>query len=184
MRILAGSLKGKLLRYPITRIRPTTEMIRAAIFNIIGDRIINARVVDFFCGAGALGIEALSRGAKVVYFFEKSQATLSYLKNNLAGLSGVTVVRGDVLKRIKIIKNKQFEIIITDPPYLKGLINLFINCVILNNILAKNGLIVLQHHKKEEINLPEELFISQQKRHGDTLITIIRRKNEDSRLSG
>ena len=184
VRVLAGALKGKLLRYPRTSIRPTTEMIRAAIFNIIGDQIKQAKVADFFCGAGGLGIEALSRRAQEVYFFEKSPIILKYLKENLAGLSGVTIIRGDVLKKIKTIKDKQFKVIIADPPYLKDLMDRFIDNVIRNGILAKDGFIVLQHHKKEEINLPKELFIEKQKRHGETIITIIRRKNEDSRLPG
>jgi 16S rRNA (guanine966-N2)-methyltransferase len=182
--ILAGVLKGKLLRYPRTSIRPTTELIRAAIFNMLGNQIVHARVGDFFCGGGGLGIEALSRGAQEVYFFESSPLVLNYLKGNLSGLKGVEVIRGDVLKKIKTIKKQQFEIILVDPPYLKGLINQFIDTLIHQNVLAKDGIIVLQHHKKEEINLPKELFIEKQRRHGETVITIIRRKNEDSRLSG
>jgi 16S rRNA (guanine966-N2)-methyltransferase len=184
VRILAGALKGKLLRYPRTSIRPTTEMIRASIFNILGDKIIQATVGDFFCGAGGLGIEALSRGAQEVYFFEKSPIVLKYLKENVAGLTGVNIIRGDVLKKIKTIKDKQFKVMIADPPYLKGLLNRFIDIIIGNEILAEDGFIVLQHHKKEEINLPKGLFIEKQKRHGETVITIIRRKNEDSRLPG
>ena len=184
VRILAGALKGKLLRYPRARIRTTTEMVRAAIFNLIGEQIIQARVADFFCGAGGLGIEALSRGAQEVYFFEKSPLVFNYLKQNLAGLSGVTIIRGDGLKKQKIIKDRQFKVIIADPPYLKGWLNRFVDSVIRNAILAKDGIICLQHHKKEEINLSKELFIDKQKKHGETIITILRRKNEDSRLSG
>lgn len=184
MRILAGALKGRLLRYPRTSIRPTTEMIRAAIFNIIGDMIVKAKVGDFFCGAGGLGIEAISRGAHEVHFFEKSPLVLSYLKGNLTGLSEATIIRGDLLKKIKTIRGDKYKIILADPPYLKGLLNKFIDCIIHNELLAEDGLIALQHHRKEEINLPKELYIEKQKRHGETVITIIRRKHEDSCLSG
>ncbi|MEO0093862.1 MAG: 16S rRNA (guanine(966)-N(2))-methyltransferase RsmD [candidate division WOR-3 bacterium] len=183
MRILAGMLKGKLLRYPKNKIRPTTELIRGAIFNILAPKIIQARVADFFCGAGSLGIEALSRGAKLVYFFEKSKLALRYLRQNLGNLPGAFIVEGDGLNKIKTI-NQQFDIIIADPPYEKGLINQFIKKVVKSKILAPNGVIVLQYHKKEAIALPEGLIIVKQKRYGDNLISIIRRQDENCGLSG
>ena len=173
-----------MLCYPKTGIRPTTELIRSALFNMVGDRIINATVADFFCGAGSLGIEALSRGAKMVYFFEKSNIALRFLKENLKSLAETKIIRGDVLQKIKAIKDTEFDIMIADPPYLKGLINNFIERVSQKKLLAKDGLLILQHHKKETFDLPTEYYIAQQKRHGETFITVIRRKNEDSRLPG
>jgi 16S rRNA (guanine966-N2)-methyltransferase len=173
---LAGTLKGKILRYPKTGIRPSSEMIRGAIFNIIGDRIISANVADFFCGAGALGIEALSRGAKSVYFFEKSKLAVKFLMANLRNLNGVKVIHGNVFKKIKTIKDTKFDIIIADPPYQKSMVDSFIQNIITNQILAQSGLIILQHHKKELATLSKDLSIVQQKRHGETLITMIRRK--------
>ena len=184
MRVAAGALKGKVLRYPKTGIRPTTELIRSALFNMVSSRIVNATVADFFCGAGALGIEAISRGAKIVYFFEKSNLALRYLKENLGNLPGAKIIRGDVLRKIKVIKDAEFDIMIADPPYLKGFLNGFIEAISQKPILAKEGLIILQHHKKEELCLPAEWYISQQKRHGETFLTVIRRKHEDSRLPG
>ena len=175
MRILAGTLKGKILKYPKSGIRPSSELIRAAIFNIIGDRIVNANVADFFCGAGALGIEAISREAKLVYFFEISKLVLKFLKENLKGLNDVKVIQGNVFKKINNIKDTKFDIIIADPPYQKNFVILFIQLILEKQILSQYGLIILQHHKKEQISLPENLYITQQKRHGETLITIIRR---------
>lgn len=176
MRVLAGQLKSRLLFYPKTKIRPTTELVRAAIFNMIGDRIIQAKVADFFAGAGSLGIEALSRGAKIVYFFEKSVPAIKYLLKNLDSLDGGVIEKGDVFSKIKKFKGKSFDIIIADPPYQKGLINKFINCVINNEILISNGIIVLQHHKKDEIICPEQLTIVRQKRYGDTIVTMLTRR--------
>lgn len=176
MRILTGTLKGKILKYPKTGIRPSSELIRGAIFNIIGDRIINAKVADFFCGAGALGIEAISRGAKSVYFFEKSELAVKFLMANLRNLNGVKVIHGNVFKKIKTIKAPKFDIIIADPPYQKRMVDSFIQNIMTNQLLSQSGLIVLQHHKKEQITLPKNLLITQQKRHGETLITILRRK--------
>lgn len=184
MRILTGILKGKPLAYPKTNIRPTTELIRAAIFNMIGEKIKEAKVADFFAGAGSLGIEAISRGAQLVYFFEKSRLALKYLRKNLANLDNGVVISGDCFKRIKSFKNGLFDIIIADPPYLKGLANKFINSTLRYGILATNGIIVLQHHKQEMIKLPETLYNVQQKRHGETVLTIIRRKNENCGVSG
>lgn len=173
---MAGTLKGKILKYPKSGIRPSSELIRAAIFNIIGDQTVNSNVADFFCGAGGLGIEALSRGAEIVYFFEKSNQVIKFLKNNLKGLKGVKVIRGDVLRKINTLKNIKFDIIIADPPYLKSLINSFIERVISRQIITRDGIIILQHHKKEEINIPAEYYLDKQKKYGDTLLSIIRRK--------
>jgi 16S rRNA (guanine966-N2)-methyltransferase len=183
VRVLAGALKGKVLHYPKTGIKPTTELTRAAIFNIISDLIIKARVADFFCGAGALGIEALSRGAKLVYFFEKSNRVLKFLKQNLQDLEEQTmVIKGDAFKKISALSDLKFDIILADPPYLKGFVRQFIERIAKN--LSRDGLIVVQHHKKEEINVPKEFYLIQQKRYGDTVLSIIRRKNENCRLSG
>lgn len=174
VRVLAGALKGKVFRYPKYRIRPTTESTRAAIFNMIGDSIIQARVADFFCGAGALGIEALSRGARSVWFFEKSIPAIKFLRKNLEGLNNVKIIRCDVLKQINKIKGIEFDIILADPPYLKGLVNPFLARIVQAKILSKQGLVILQHHKKEEIELPETYYFHQQKRYGDTMISIIK----------
>ncbi len=176
MQISTGTLKGKLLCYPKKNIRPTTGLIRTAIFNIIGNRILHATVADFFCGAGGFGIEALSRGAELVYFFEKSNQVIKFLKNNLKGLKSVKVIRGDVLRKINTLKNIKFDIILADPPYLKNLINSFIERVIIRQIITRDGIIILQHHKKEEINIPAEYYLDKQKKYGDTLLSIIRRK--------
>jgi len=184
VRILTGSLKGKSLVYPKTCIRPTTELVRAAMFNIIGDKIKNAQVADFFAGAGSLGIEAISRGARIVYFFEKSRLALRYLRKNLDKLDNAVIISGDCFKKIKLFKNEPFDIIIADPPYLKGLANKFIDLVLKYGILTPNGMMVIQHHKQEAIKLSQTLYDLKQKRYGETVLTIIRRENEDCCLSG
>ena len=124
MRIIAGRWKGRRLRSPTGRaIRPTRDQVREAWMSSLGNDIVGASVLDLFAGSGALGLEALSRGAKSAVFVESSPFSMDILKQNvdLLGVdSEVTIVKSDVMNYIKRLGKLDFDIALADPPYGKG----------------------------------------------------------------
>jgi len=178
MRIIAGKLKGRILKYPKDRLRPTTDKIRGAIFNMIEanfpELLNQASVCDIFSGAGAIGIETLSRGAENVTFIENDKITLKYLRENLTGLeNNIIIIPFDAHKVMDKIKSERFDMIFLDPPYNMGLIELLIEKIARHNILNKDGIIVIEHHKKEQFTIPENMVIFKRKDYNDTVITIL-----------
>jgi 16S rRNA (guanine966-N2)-methyltransferase len=119
MRVIAGTAGGIRLDVPKNDIRPTMDRVKAAIFSSLADRIIGARVLDLFAGTGALGIEALSRGAAEAAFIDHDRSAVQVIERNLkkAGVSGRVQKRDvfDFLKRRSSGKN--YDIIFADPPY-------------------------------------------------------------------
>jgi 16S rRNA (guanine966-N2)-methyltransferase len=121
MRITGGSFRGRRLQAPPGKeVRPTTDKVRQAIFNILAHETPGAQVLDLFAGSGALGIEALSRGAESSVFVEKYRQPLQSLRRNLANISlSPRVIEADWLAGVKTLalENQQFDLIFADPPY-------------------------------------------------------------------
>ena len=121
MRIIAGEFRGRTLRPPgDRRTRPTADRVREAWFNILGDRLSGATVVDLFAGSGALGLEALSRGACCVDFVEFGKSAVAALRANVTTLDAderVRVHRVDALRFVNRLDEGAFDIAFADPPY-------------------------------------------------------------------
>jgi 16S rRNA (guanine966-N2)-methyltransferase len=121
MRIVAGEFRGRRLHVPgDRRVRPTADRVREAWFSILGDQLVGARVLDLWAGSGALGLEALSRGAKHVQFVERRRNSLAILRRNVATLDvedRVTVVRGDAVRHVRELRQEAVDIAFADPPY-------------------------------------------------------------------
>jgi 16S rRNA (guanine966-N2)-methyltransferase len=121
MRIIAGEFRGRTLRPPgDRRTRPTADRVREAWFSILGERIQGAVVVDLFAGSGALGLEALSRGARRAEFVEVGKAALGALRANVATLDAeerVRIHRRDAVRFLERIRHDVFDIAFADPPY-------------------------------------------------------------------
>ena len=122
MRVIAGSAGGLHLRLPKSDLRPTMDVVKGAIFSSLGDAIIGARVLDLFAGSGALGIEALSRGAASVVFVENDRRAVTAIERNLE----LTKLSGDI-QPIDIFRYLDrfatpggFDLILADPPYAKA----------------------------------------------------------------
>ncbi|MEO0079128.1 MAG: 16S rRNA (guanine(966)-N(2))-methyltransferase RsmD [candidate division WOR-3 bacterium] len=187
MRIVSGRLRGRRLVYPRAGLRPTKEMTRQAIFNILGRRVTGARVLDLFAGGGSLGIEALSRGARSAVFVEKSAGAVRFLRENARGLAGARVVRGDVLRVLRRLKGEQFDLILADPPYCNGLVQPTIDLVVQYEILAPDGWFVVEHHRQEEPVGPAGWEVLGKGRFGESLVTVFHRSRTDgcnSRVCG
>lgn len=121
MRIVAGQFGGRRLVMPKdARVRPTSDRVREAWMSILGGELAGARVLDLFAGSGALGLEALSRGAVSVTFVELNPASLRALRENIAALGveqATTVHRGDALRFAERLGGQEFDLVLADPPY-------------------------------------------------------------------
>ncbi|HSW72881.1 MAG TPA: 16S rRNA (guanine(966)-N(2))-methyltransferase RsmD [Chlamydiales bacterium] len=178
MRIISGKYRGRVLSAPKTNhTRPSSSLVRGAVFNILQDRIDGAEFLDLFAGSGLMGLEALSRGALHVTFVEKDNNALDALTKNIMSLQAETestILRGDVFFHLKNLgkKKKQFDIIYIDPPYLKGMIA---DCLILiekGNLLKEEGILFYEESSKdtEEYQLPGCVLIDR-RTFGNTNLT-------------
>lgn len=174
MRVIAGELKKRAILYPAKKdLRPTRGMVKEAIFNILGDKVKNARVCDLFCGAGSLGIEALSRGASSATFVEKDPLTFSFLKRNTFPFRDRIRLRREDVERFLKRTEETFDIIFLDPPYDKGLVSKTLARLIEKEFVSDNACIVTEHSKKEPISSIKGLKKIKERRYGDTIITLL-----------
>ncbi len=177
MRIISGKHKGRIIKFP-KEIRPTQGKVRKALFDILGD-MEGVTFLELFAGSGAVGLEALSQGAKEAVFVEKDRGCIEEIKQNLSGirLLGYQVIRLDVFRAIAQLSKaaKKFDIIFLDPPYYQGLAKKTLQTLSGYDILAPNGLVIVQHFKKD--NLPEtqgDLSLFRQAKYGDTILSFYR----------
>ena len=127
MRIIAGAFRGRLLRAPKgNRIRPTIDRVRESIFNIIAAEVAGAKVLDLFAGTGAMGLEALSRGAQFCCFVDQGEEAVRLIRENVqlcAAQERSRIIQGPAASAIRRLgsENELFDLIFMDPPYGKGL---------------------------------------------------------------
>ena len=178
MRIVAGKNKGNVLKSPKDlSVRPTSEKVREALFDILGTFVEETCFLDLFAGTGAVGIEALSRGAKKAIFIEKEQKWIKIIKENLEkteNSQNAVVYKIDFLSGLKLLAKKNYllDFIFLDPPYNKGLVNISLLEISKFPILRHNGLVIAQHYKKEKImeNL-NNLRLYNQRRYGECYLS-------------
>lgn len=181
MRVIAGRAGGIRLVSPKTGVRPTMDRVKAAIFSSLGEMVIGARVLDLFAGTGALGIEALSRGAESVLFVEEDRQSIAAIEKNLekTKLSG-RVRNADVFRFLKNTAGSdgQFRIIFADPPYEKmesgqAFTEKLLNDPVLPQLLEPEGLFVLEKRPSER--MPELRFweLNRQKTYGATEVLFL-----------
>lgn len=181
MRIIAGTLRGRRLINPSggkqnLLIRPTADRAREALFNIIGQRVLEARVIDFFAGTGALGLEALSRGAATAVFVDNQASALKLIENNIShfGLFDRSlIIKWDLSKGLsflrKIAPDKGFSLIFLDPPYGKGLALKTLYELAACAYLAKDALVIAEDNSKESLPSDVGILVLEDKRcYGDT----------------
>ena len=182
MRIVGGRLKGRALRGPATQdIRPTSDRLREAIFNILahayGDPVEGANVIDLFAGTGAMGFEAISRGAKQALFVDDGSEARALLRANVEtlGLGGVTkIFRRDARKLGAASAEGAFSLAFLDPPYGKGLIMPALVALRDGGWLAENALIVVEEAAEAVLDIPEGFTLLESRTYGDTQVMILR----------
>jgi len=183
LRVISGILKGKKLQsFSSPKIRPTSDRVKESLFNILGNVLLeDADVLDLFSGTGNLGIESLSRGAKLVCFAENDRESLKTLRANLdsCGLAEkADIISLDVLKALQLLENKgrSFDVIFLDPPYMKGLTGRTLEALG-EGSLADNAVVVAEHAAKEEMRkCYGMLSMTDERRYGDTVISFYGRE--------
>lgn len=161
-------------------VRPTSDKARGALFSSIAALVHGSRVLDICAGTGAVGLEALSRGALHVTAVEQAQRAIDLLKLNANALgvdpARYEIMRGDFRSVLGRLAGRQFDIIFADPPYEQGLLISVLEQVWRHNLLADNGVMVMEHFAKEEP--PEasaDLVRFKVKKYGQTTMTFYRK---------
>ena len=161
MRIIAGDLKSRVIKFPKTKLtRPITDRGKETVFNIVGSLIPGKHILDLYSGSGSIGLEAVSRGALDVTMVEQSSTAVRVIKQNidLLGLKHkASVIQDDVLRAIDKLKKKRqsFSLIFMDPPYDKGWVKKTLLRLDQSGIVLPFGQVVVGHSSREEI--PEGL---------------------------
>lgn len=179
MRIITGSNKGRMLRMP-PGIRPTQNKVRKALFDILGD-IRGLSFLELFAGSGAVGFEAASRGIKELVLVEDHPECIRAIGKNIRSLKleSCRLYQAKASDAVKEFSRKKrtFDIIFLDPPYYRGLAKKTLQMLDAYDILAPNGIIIVQHFRKDI--LPPDLIrlaLARQKRYGDTELSFFSKR--------
>ncbi len=174
MRVIAGRLKGRRLKSPHwAGLRPTSDKLRETLFNIVAPRIDGARVVDGYAGTGAIGIEALSRGAAHVIFIEKNRRAAALIEENLKACGvegGYTICCADIAAALAALPAADaFDLILLDPPYDSKNVSAALDAAARR--LADHGLVVLERATRREPEEPAALCRTRDVKSGDSTLT-------------
>ena len=184
MRVISGKARGKkLLSLEGLNTRPTLDRVKEALFNIIQFDIVDKNILDLFAGSGAIGIEAISRGAKSVTFCDNSEDAIKIIKANIKNTRSeqqAKVLQKDYLKALKYLSenNNKFDIIYLDPPYKTEFAEPAIREILHLDILSKEGIIILETDdtKKEEIIKSNNIQIFDKRKYGRAILIFIRKE--------
>lgn len=175
MRVIAGQFKGRRLKAPSWEgVRPTSDKLRETLFNILAPRVAGARVLDGYAGTGAIGIEALSRGAAHVTFIERDARAVSLIQANLAACGveqGYTIHRGDVTSVLRRLpRDATFDLALLDPPYRDAVAPALEAAA---DRLGEDGMMVLERATRREPELPPSLARRRDVTSGDSTLTFL-----------
>jgi 16S rRNA (guanine966-N2)-methyltransferase len=184
LRIIGGRVKGRRLQSPAMSktkganqpIRPTADRAREALFSIIGREIEGAKVLDLYAGTGALGLEALSRGADRVVFVDNNASALQIIRKNieLCGFYDQTAIfKQDLSKGLSLLtkdlSGETFQVVFVDPPYWKGLSDFMLKELAKSSLLVSQPLIVIEEDARAELpDAVENLTLIDRRRYGET----------------
>ena len=183
MRIISGRLRSRRLAFPKSKkTRPMMDRAKEMIFNILGESVVDARVLDLFAGSGSLGLEALSRGAVEATFVEKGPWAQKVIRENLEklGLRGkACLLRKDVFSAICSLERKgeTFTLIFLDPPYNQGLAKKILNRLDRSDIVTPLTQLILHHSRQEKLpELLESLKVLRDKRIGQACLSFLSKR--------
>jgi 16S rRNA (guanine966-N2)-methyltransferase len=189
MRIIGGAAAGRILKVPKGfDVRPTPDLVRQAVFNSLGERVMDARVLDLFSGSGAIGLECLSRGAAHVVSVERADRHAAMIRQNLATIAlapeRYEVRVEDVFSALGQLgsEQQQFDLILADPPFGEknvgrrstSLSQRLLDDPTLPHLLATGGLFVLGHTKRDTLTWPLHWEEVRTLKHGDSMMRILR----------
>jgi 16S rRNA (guanine(966)-N(2))-methyltransferase RsmD len=188
MKILKGSLKGRNIFCP-GRIRPVSVVVRKACFDILREVVEGKRILDLFAGSGALGLEAISCGAKEAVFVDINKACIDAIRRNVALFKVASLAKIHLKDAVGAVKGffdnqERFDIIFLDPPYYKGTLRKILQNLEVYDIVTPFGYLVGFCYRKDDFVKESKHFsLIIQKNYGQTLL-LIYKKNETSLLSG
>jgi 16S rRNA (guanine966-N2)-methyltransferase len=174
VRVTGGRFAGRRLRVPREGVRPSADRVRESLFARLGD-LTGQRVLDLYAGSGALGFEALSRGASHVTFVERTRSALDVIRENAEALGAeeqVSLFREDVevcLNRLR--RGPPFELVLLDPPYAMSDLESVLSRLSGSELLAPGALVVVESDRRHAPGSVEGLAAIDERRYGDTLIT-------------
>jgi 16S rRNA (guanine966-N2)-methyltransferase len=185
MRIIAGEFKGQRLTVPRDKVRPTSERLRGSLFNALGGEfLMDSLWLDAFAGSGAVGIEALSRGAQHVIFNDRDRLAHKVIRSNLerCGIStGFTVLQKDVFVLLRdppaSLSGRPLSVLFLDPPYDFGRYRKLLLKAIASCLVDENTLVVLEVFKKTKLEfIPKELCVLRTLKSGDSHLLLLSRE--------
>jgi 16S rRNA (guanine(966)-N(2))-methyltransferase RsmD len=180
MRVIAGTARGVPLRAPKDRAtRPIADRVKETLFAILGERVPDSRVLDLYAGSGAIGIEALSRGAAAAVFVEHGRAALESLRANLASTrtdGAARVHAAGVEAYLRTSLHGPFDLAVLDPPYETSAIVTPLRAVVPH--LAPGAVVVVKHFWRTEVPDIDRLTVVRQRRFGETMLTFLQLEGE------
>lgn len=175
MRVIAGIARGVPLTAPRgTATRPITDRVKETLFGILGDRVPDARVLDLYAGSGAIGLEALSRGAESVDFVERDRAALTALRDNLVRTrlsADARVHEDDVERFLASATDRQWDIVTLDPPYEVRAIVAPLRSLLPH--LVPGASVVVKHFWRTELTDLHGLAVVRRRRFGETMLSFL-----------
>jgi 16S rRNA (guanine966-N2)-methyltransferase len=188
MRVIAGTAKGRRLRVPAgLHVRPSGARLRESAFGILEHRgaIAGARVLDLFAGVGALGIEALSRGARALVAVEHDRSVAALLRDNVtrAGFADATQIRVEPVATalLRLPADETFDLVLIDPPYRAGLVAPALDALAAHHRIAPDAYVLVEHARLEPIAWPDGLTLELERPCGDSTITLLRSAQPEQR---
>lgn len=184
MRIVGGEHGGRRIQAPKGRgVRPTLDRVREAIFDVLRDRVRGARVLDLFAGSGALGLEALSRGASHATFCDAAARPVQAIRDNARRL-GVSPSAARVLLmpahqaiRRLAAEGDHFDVVFVDPPYESQLYDETLLALAISGLAAPGGVVVVEHGRRQEVGaVYGDLHAVRRRRYGETCVTYLERR--------
>lgn len=181
MRIIAGIAKGRQIKIPKTiNFRPTSDMARETLFNVLSTRIADSTFLDCFSGSGAVGLEAASRSARKVICIEKDHGNCSLIKQNFTNLGlddRLELIEDDYIHALAMLGRKNIipDILFFDPPYYSGIYDRLIDFLSESEIIS-GGLVIIEHFKKIILQTSPRFETWKVSKSGDTHLTYLTTK--------
>ena len=180
MRVISGTFKGRRLIAPDgSATRPTADRIKESVFNILAGGLVDRRVLDLYAGTGALGIEALSRGAASAVFVDQAKTALAALRRNIAALkleNRARIIRWNIRSNLNCLTaaNQQTDLVFMDPPYEANAVSPTLTALVSCGVLTPGARVVIEHSVREAISPSiDGLRLADQRRFGKTLVSFM-----------
>ena len=193
MRIVGGRHKGRIISGPHGHeVRPTSDRVRESVFNILEHRdwgesglsvLTNAHVLDAFCGTGALGLEALSRGAYHTTFMDISRDSIDSCRTNVGMLNeynAATILRGDCLKPVR--PSEACNLVFLDPPYKERIAMSSLEALAANGWIANKGICVIETRANQPLETPSQFENLDQRKYGAARLNFLRYRHDPNQF--